>query len=428
MNSSFSVPRAAQHILVVDDTTELRDIMRVVLESDGFVVRELDSAQHIEREIASHRPDLILCDLLMPGRDGFAVFKALQDDESTRDIPLVLATAKNFPGDRHAALQAGVAAYLVKPFDADALLETVHDVLSERCGVRVWGCRGSIATPEHASGAFGGNTACVELILPPRITGGQHRVIFDAGTGIRALGNSIGHDAPLRATLFLTHFHWDHIQGLPFFKPLYKPGNEISIFGPAADSNELVATIGGQMGGAFFPITTDAFSSSVKYIGLGEETFEAAGLQFETLGVMHPGQTLAYKVTWQEHSIVYVPDNEVLPDSVANSEGQLELSGEALRLAQWIEGASLLLHDCQYDREGYEAHPGWGHSSACYLAAVAAVARVPQVLLFHHDPDHGDAKIEAIHHEFRTQLEAYDPECAQTIQSQPAAEDTFYPL
>jgi phosphoribosyl 1,2-cyclic phosphodiesterase len=221
----------------------------------------------------------------------------------------------------------------------------------------------------------------------------------------------------MRAGLFLTHFHWDHVQGLPFFKPLFVSGNEAHIYGPADSADILVETIEGQMGGAFFPISTESFRSSVKYTGLQEETIEAFGARISTLYVMHPGRTLAYRVEYAGRSIVFAPDNELIPECI-----EPELSGEALRLAEFAAGASLLMHDCQYTREIYEKRRGWGHSCGETLAAVAAHAKVERVLLFHHDPDHDDAAVDAIHEEF---LRHHEARGGQAL-SDPAREGMTY--
>lgn len=407
----------ATRVMLVDDSPIVRARMRRTLEADGFQVMELPSASDIERHVEEFAPQVIVCDVLMPGRNGLSVFRELQERDSTRHIPLILATAKDFGGDKRTAMQAGVANYLVKPFVPETLLSTVREALGQQAGLRIWGCRGSVAAPEKALGCFGGNTSCVELVLSTG-AGQNHRLIFDAGTGIRALGNSIAANSHLRASLFLTHFHWDHIQGLPFFKPLYRPGNEITIYGPAASDAGLLEAIQGQMGGAFFPISTDAFLSSVKYVGLQEQTLDVAGLQVSSFPATHPGFTLGYKVSWNGRSIAYVPDNELLPELI-----EPEISGWALRFIEWLRGTDLVIHDCQYSAAGYLTHRGWGHSGATSVAAIAAAAEVGRVLLFHHDPDYDDDRVNQIHDEFRAELEARG---AGHIQSTPAAENTCY--
>lgn len=283
-----------------------------------------------------------------------------------------------------------------------------------RASATVWGCRGSVATPELGTGRYGGNTSCLEVSLP-----NGYRLIFDAGTGIHPLGNHLVDRSPMQAALFLTHFHWDHLQGLPFFKPLYVPGNEFQIFGPVDNDAALVQTIEGQMGGAFFPISTDAFVSKVQFRAIREETREVFGVRVSGLYVLHPGRTLAYRVDVGDRSIVFCPDNELLPESA-----DPELADEALRMVRFAQGASLFIHDCQYFNNQYPSRRGWGHSSTRPLARVAAAAQVERVLLFHHDPDHTDDLVTALNEEFQRELQSLGAE----IRSEPAHERVTYLL
>lgn len=381
---------AKGRVLIIDDSAAIRVLMRHILENEGYEVHELKSGHEMEATVASLEPSLIISDLMMPGRDGLQLCRAIRANPASEEIPVILASSKSFDSDKRAALGAGANAYLVKPFTYESLVSVVSDALRTNLTIRIWGCRGSIAAPEKALGTFGGNTSCVELVLP----GNQH-LIFDAGTGIRALGNALLDQSPLRAALFLTHFHWDHIQGMPFFKPLYSSGNEFHVYGPSDSNDGLLETIAGQIGGAFFPISPDAFRANVKYIGVQESKFEAFGVDISVLYMMHPGTTVGYRVDIGEHSVVYAPDNELMPEML-----EPELSGEALRLAQFASGASLLIHDTQYSKTQYTKFRGWGHSSADALATVAAVAKVKKVLTFHHDPDHSDEDVNRIHEEF----------------------------
>lgn len=401
-----------KRVLIVDDSSQMRELMRLILESQGFEVHELKSAHDLERTVEELIPDLVISDLMMPGRDGIAVCQALRALPQTEDTPIILASSKSFDSDKRAAMNAGANAYLVKPFTYESLIKTVTDALSLQTKVRIWGCRGSIAAPEMALGNYGGNTSCIELMLP----GNQH-LVFDAGTGIRALGNTLVKQSPLRAAILLTHFHWDHIQGLPFFKPIYSSDNEFHIYGPATSNEALLQTIGGQIGGPFFPIAPDSFRAAVKYNGLQEQEFEVFGIKVRTLYMMHPGTTLGYRVDIDGHSVVYAPDNELIPEMVVP-----ELSGEALRLAQFASGASLLLHDCQYSREEYDKFRGWGHSAASVLGIVAAEAGVKRVLTFHHDPDHSDDEVARLHEEFAESAAGH----GANIDSEPAREGVDY--
>ena len=402
----------AKRVLIVDDSSTIRVLMRHILENEGYEVHELKSAHELETTVETVKPSLVISDLMMPGRDGIAVCRALRAMPEFAELPIILASSKAFESDKKAAAQAGANAYLVKPFTYASLVKAVGDALSTQLSVRIWGCRGSIAAPEKALGKYGGNTSCIELVLP----GNQH-LIFDAGTGIRALGNALVQESPLRAAVFLTHFHWDHIQGMPFFKPIYIPGNEFHLYGPAESNEALLDTIAGQIGGPFFPISPDAFRASMRYNGVQEQELEALGIKITTLYVMHPGTTLGYRVDINGHSVVFAPDNELMPEMV-----EPELSGEAQRFADFAAGADLLIHDCQYSSLEYERYRGWGHSSAHSLGIVAAAAGVKSVLTFHHDPDHSDEDIDRIHLEFAATAEAM----GANIQSEPAREGGTY--
>jgi phosphoribosyl 1,2-cyclic phosphodiesterase/CheY-like chemotaxis protein len=399
-----------KHILVIDDSSDSRLFLRRALTKASYQVSELSSAEDLDRMLCQLSPDLIISDIMMPGEDGMSVCKRLQADPTAP--PVILISAKGFESDKHAALEAGAVGYFTKPIDYSNLMALIASALSTQTTVTIWGCRGSIPTPEHSQGPYGANTSCIDLVLP-----GNHHFIFDAGTGIRALGQSLVAHSPLRVNLFLTHYHWDHIQGLPFFAPLYIPGNEVNLYGPAESGEDLVSIIEGQMGGAFFPVSTSAFLSSVKFNGLREQTCEVQGITVSTLFMLHPGRTLAYRVDLGDRSIVYAPDNEILLESISPT-----LSGEALRLAEFASGASLFLHDCAYSRKAYEKRRGWGHSCGETLAAVAAQAQVERVLLFHHDPDSSDAGVKAVHEEFEAGLKARNA----YIDSEPAREGASY--
>lgn len=398
-----------KRVLVLDDSNVVRTLIRRALTEQGYEVRESASGENVERLIEEFKPDLVVSDIMMPGRNGIDLCRALQADPNTAEIPVILASAKSFDADKRAALAAGAAAYLVKPFTPDALLKTVANVLGRQFGLTIWGCRGSIPSPERAWGKYGGNTSCVDLVLP-----GQRHFVFDAGTGIRILGNDLISQSPLRIALFFTHYHWDHTQGLPFFKPLYVPGNEIHIYGPEDRDTAMSTTIANAMGGKYFPVSIEAFRASVRYVSLQEQTepHDVLGVSVSTLETLHPGTTLAYRIEYGGRSIVYAPDNELLPETC-----DPELDAEALRIAEFAKGATVFLHDCQYSQQEYKTKRGWGHSCGDALAAVAAHAMPGRMVLFHHDPDHSDEQVEAIHTEFRAGLEnrgvTLQSECAR---------------
>ena len=238
-------------------------------------------------------------------------------------------------------------------------------------------------------------------------------------TGIRPLGNQLAQESLSRLAICLPHYHWDHIQGLPFFKPLYAPGNIVEIYGPADSSESLTGKIKGEMGGDYFPVSIEAFGAEVDFVAVTERTFDTAGFRLSALYTFHPGRTMAYRVEYEGRSVVYAPDNEIRPASL-----DPELTGEARRFADFASGASLLIHDATFSRALYDQRQGWGHSCGEAVAVVAAEAGVQQVRLFHHDPDSDDDDIKSIHSEF---LEAAEAQGAQ-VEGEPAREGTTVEL
>jgi phosphoribosyl 1,2-cyclic phosphodiesterase len=251
--------------------------------------------------------------------------------------------------------------------------------------IRFWGVRGSVASPGPETARVGGNTSCVSVQC------GATTLILDAGTGLRGLGSSLLAQAakrgggPLEATLLLSHVHWDHIQGLPFFTPLYIPGTRLTVAGTASGrSRSLMATLETQMSAPHFPVRIADVGATLgtKNIvpgaatRIGEATVIAAELD-------HPGGVTAYRIEHAGRVLVYATDVE---------------HGATLdsRLVNLARGADALIYDAQYTPEEYPHKRGWGHSTYAVGAEVAAAAGVGELLLFHHDPTRTDDEVEAI--------------------------------
>ena len=256
--------------------------------------------------------------------------------------------------------------------------------------VTFWGTRGTIPVPGRGTERYGGNTACVSV----RDTAG-HVVILDAGTGIRVLGRSL-RDAKYggRLDLFLSHVHWDHIQGLPFFWPMYAPGQDIHIHGPAPTGIGLGTVLERQLDGAVYPVPPTARPAQllVDEIPAGT-TVEIPGFRIQTCPLSHPGGALGYLVTPSAGgpTVAYLTDNEL----GRGGAGRVPATWRS-DVADFVRGTALLVHDGMYSPALGEERSGWGHSSALDAVALARDGGVEHLVLFHHDPDHDDRQIDGL--------------------------------
>jgi phosphoribosyl 1,2-cyclic phosphodiesterase len=216
-------------------------------------------------------------------------------------------------------------------------------------------------------------------------------IVFDAGSGIKNLSNALmaNADKRIQAKILISHPHWDHINALPFFAPLYVPGNDIEIIGADQAGVSVRDFVTAQMDGVYFPITTREFGARVEYRDLREGTYKIAGLDVETLLLSHPGNCLGYRINHKGRSVCYITDNELfLPNSPNFSQEYVD------RLSKFVEGADVLITDATYTDDEYPRFVGYGHSSVSQVAALAARARVKTLYLFHHDPNQTDDDID----------------------------------
>jgi len=254
-----------------------------------------------------------------------------------------------------------------------------------------WGTRGSIPTPGPHTVRYGGNTPCVEVR-----TSDGHLIILDAGTGIRALGRALlerADGAPIEADLFLTHAHWDHIQGIPFFAPLFGRGNRLRIWGSASLERSVDQVVRDQMSPVVFPVSFEALAATIEFRSIVEGTpTRGTGYEVTAFALQHPGGALGYRFAdrvGDTGGLVYVPDNELAPHPRYGSAGPWRD-----RLTAFVRGASVLIHDAMYTPEEYASRAGWGHSTHQEAVALALAADVRTLVLFHHDPERTDGALD----------------------------------
>ncbi len=262
--------------------------------------------------------------------------------------------------------------------------------------------RGSIPVPGQSTIGYGGNTSCVELRADGEI------IVLDAGSGIRPLGLSLDREfgeRPIKLTMLLTHSHWDHIQGLPFFLPAYQKKNEIHILGYEGASNGLAAILSEQMENPFFPVKLHDVFGCVAIRELKEMEFQVGQVRIAARFVNHPGNCSGFRLFTSGGSVAYLPDNEPfehLRRQMAERENaSIEQAASVAReerdgLVQFLSGTDVLLLDTQYTDEEYPEKVGWGHGHISATISLALDAGVKRLLLFHHDPNHDDAFIDGM--------------------------------
>lgn len=258
--------------------------------------------------------------------------------------------------------------------------------------VRFWGVRGSIACPGAETVRYGGNTSCIEM----RVAG--QLLVFDGGTGLRVLGQTLLKEMPLDAHMFFTHSHWDHIQGFPFFVPAFIKGNKFKIYGAIAPNGSTIEQrLNDQMLHPNFPVPLQIMGAEMHFCDLEVgEIVKLGDITIENALLNHPGEAVGYRVSWNNHAVAYITDTEHFPDRLDEN-------------VLWLcRNADVLIYDATYTDEEYYSEKsskvGWGHSTWQEAVKVAKAANVGKLVIFHHDPLHNDDFMDKVQEDTRKQF------------------------
>ena len=402
-------------LVLIDSDSLSRALLAQCLVGGGWQVYEADTGEAGLKLVAEHRPNAVLCDLRTPKGNGFKVCRLIREELAFKETRVILTGVSRFANDRETALSSGADDYLVKPITPNELLATLAKTgdskptappprppADARVLLRFWGVRGSIPTPGRETAAFGGNTSCVEMRV------GHEVIILDAGSGIRGLGKALMREANgegMSISMLVTHTHWDHIQGFPFFMPAYNPKVNVRILGYEGAVHGLRSALFEQMQTAFFPVGLNQMASHVTFEELEDMQFDLGAVQVRTIFSNHPGICLGYRLSTPRGDVVYLPDHEAYErhererQKIAGEESAPGIDyarAQDEKVVEFMRDAVVVISDSQYDRAEYPSRIGWGHTCADDTVDLAMRAGVKQLFLFHHDPDHDDAKIEAM--------------------------------
>lgn len=391
-------------VLVVDDDDIAGGLSRDLLVEAGFEADlQCDSLRALD-QIRANRYPLVVLDILMPGVDGLTLCHQIKSDAELKDTKVVMVSGKSFEADKQRARQYGASLFIEKPYNVDLFISQIQEVMGRPSGPQaaaqapkaealnasapvmtftVHGCR-SGGSPLPGVSRYGSRTSCASLDL------GEHLLIFDAGTGLAELGKQLQAEGKRKEVwLFLSHFHEDHIQGLPTFAPAAVPGFVIHVAG----SHEPDKTLEQQVSAAFqsAPATIAGVNADIDLYDMLEDTYEILpGVKLTAFYANHPGTTLGFVVEAKSRKLVYCPDSEIYGETATAMQDYDEKLGRLCR------GADLLIHDGRWSPEDYRTLRNRGHSATASVVDFAGRNDIKRLLLWHHDNSHSDEQLDLL--------------------------------
>jgi phosphoribosyl 1,2-cyclic phosphodiesterase/CheY-like chemotaxis protein len=405
-------------ILVSDDVRVIALMVGRALTEQGYEVELAHDGEECLNKVASFRPELMILDLMMPKVHGIDILKALRASEETKNIGVIVFSSKSFTTEQRMAEELGAFAFVEKTRDTGVLVELVERYFSTRDATasatikvtgtaaatdykptldenqstfKLWGTRGSIPISGAEFTRHGGNTSCMD------VRAGDELIVFDAGSGIRNLGASLMPKGARKIHLFITHTHWDHIQGFPFFIPAFVPGFEVTIYGAKGFGKDLESIFRGQLDSDYFPVQLEDMRATLRFVTMTEQKVTVGPYEVQWEYTNHPGAAIAYKAVINGTTVVWMPDNEFAQGYIGPPQ-ELTLDHPYvvphLPIVDFLRGADVVIGESQYMNDEYPKKIGWGHTMLSNGCALMKLAGVKRWLVTHHDPVHTDDFLE----------------------------------
>ncbi|MBS0629760.1 MAG: response regulator [Verrucomicrobia bacterium] len=403
-----------QKILIGDPDTALLNRIRNAPGSEHYTFEEAHTGEELLKKLATFQPDLVMIDLMIPHMHGIELLKRIRSNPKTEGIGVIIASPNSMIQNCHAALQAGADYFLVKPFEIPFLYilfnrffegnllpdplpsppptaehEVYHPKTHEPDSyLHFWGTRGSNPVSGADYDRFGGNTSCLE------VRHGDDLIIFDAGTGILPLGQAIDTTKHKTIHLFISHTHWDHITGFPFFDPVYNPNVHLVIWTPVGFEKSTKELLTEMLAYDYFPVRLEDMKAKLSFNDLRDgHSVSIGNIKIDCHYAYHPGATLCFKIHIAGKTYGYATDNELFLGYHGNPNNlgpDHPLIKSQQSLIDFYKNTDVLIHEAQYTQEEYEKRVGWGHSSVANAAILCKYAQITEWIVTHHDPKHTD--------------------------------------
>lgn len=405
-------------IFIADPSQSFLTELQSAKEAEAYEIETVTTGAGCFEKIKAFSPDLVLLDLLLPEIHGIAILKEIKKDPALKNCGVIVASDHILIQNHHASLQSGADFFLNKPFLPEVFFSLVkrfflgdlkpepfHGLANSSSKefydpqlhhpkrfLRFWGTRGSnsVSGPEFLR--FGGNTCCLEIHYE------EDFVILDSGTGICPLGEKLSQESTKKLSLFLSHTHWDHITGFPFFKPIYQSKSEMDLWTPFGFEKTPKELFTDMLAYPYFPVRLEEIRAKIHFKEIHEGScMEVGNIKIWTHYAFHPGATLCFKVQAGDKTFGVVTDNEFLmgyhgaPKEISSDH---PLMHPYLSFIQFMKGCDFIIHEAQYFPEEYLSKVGWGHSSVTNACILIRETGIKEWIVTHHDPYHTDEMLQ----------------------------------